>query len=565
MSNPSKNMLPQAQSQAQRRCRKSRTFKNCGTLKALRYLHIESKLIIIFAALVMDSFSFVLAQGEIADLLMDNSTTAQTTVREANKIVSEVKNSTDGSMTIPAGNISSIGLYLIIGAVSFFTVVGNLLVIMSVLVFHKLRKVRNMFIVSLALADLIMGGVVLPMGAHSAVTSQWILGKFGCHIWTSVDVLSVTASICTLCAISLDRFVAITMPFKYSRKMTRVRAAFVISFIWIISAAISFIPINMGWWKTTDSEDERYERGESCDFHVSKTYAVVSSCISFYIPLIVMVIAYSIVFKIAIQKREKIRNRRGMYKKPSTIGVRNFVWGSGEYRAVFTMGIIMGTFCACWLPFFIVNIVTAYCGDCIDPTAFTVLNWLGYSNSLFNPIIYCHSKEFREAFKRLLLCGICREGFDEMSMSSLSVSYTPTASGRASIRSENSFPFLINMFSSDSRRLSGKTSNVGITNNAEYYSNGYLSSRRSSLCNGGIRRTSYSSEGGKLLYGRRGSGIDSCSINSAKSTDSDESNQLLPRLDEAAETESACGVEMDNLQETDAPSASQTSPSTHSF
>ena len=73
MSSPSKNMLPQAQSQAQRRCRKSRTFKNCGTLKALRYLHIESKLIsIIFAALVMDTFSLVLAQGEIADLLMES-------------------------------------------------------------------------------------------------------------------------------------------------------------------------------------------------------------------------------------------------------------------------------------------------------------------------------------------------------------------------------------------------------------------------------------------------------------------------------------------------------------
>jgi len=193
---------------------------------------------------------------------------------------------------------SSIGLSFIIGLVSIFTVAGNIMVILAVVIFRKLRKIPNLLIVSLAAADLIMGGIVLPLGAHSVVGSKWLLGTFACNLWTSIDILSVTASICTLCAISLDRFVAIVMPFEYSTKMTRNRARFIIVFIWMMSAAIAFIPINLDWWKTDKDYDIKcYNNPECCDFRINKTYAVVSSLVSFYIPLVIMMFAYTIVFK----------------------------------------------------------------------------------------------------------------------------------------------------------------------------------------------------------------------------------------------------------------------------
>lgn len=63
----------------------------------------------------------------------------------------------------------------------------------------------------------------------------------------------------------------------------------------------------------------------------------------------------------------------------------------------------MGVFLVCWVPFFCVNIVAAFCKTCIGPQTFKILSWLGYSNSAFNPIIYSiFNTEFREAFKRLL-------------------------------------------------------------------------------------------------------------------------------------------------------------------
>lgn len=74
-----------------------------------------------------------------------------------------------------------------------------------------------------------------------------------------------------------------------------------------------------------------------------------------------------------------------------------------EHKAAITVGVIMGVFLICWVPFFCVNIVAAFCKTCINGRTFKILSWLGYSNSAFNPIIYSiFNKEFRTAFKRIL-------------------------------------------------------------------------------------------------------------------------------------------------------------------
>ncbi|XP_068632286.1 dopamine D2-like receptor [Battus philenor] len=190
----------------------------------------------------------------------------------------------------------------------FFTLFGNVLVILSVVRERTLQTVTNYFIVSLAVADLLVAVVVMPFGVYYLVNGSWGLPAFICDVYIAMDVTSSTSSIFNLVAISVDRYIAVTQPIKYAKHKNNRRVWFTIVLVWLVSAAIG-APIVLG---LNDTPDRNFNE---CLFN-SQNYVLYSSIGSFYIPCIMMMFLYYNIFK-ALRKRAK---KQRAAKKPPVSG-----------------------------------------------------------------------------------------------------------------------------------------------------------------------------------------------------------------------------------------------------
>nr|XP_023025031.1 octopamine receptor beta-1R-like [Leptinotarsa decemlineata] len=170
---------------------------------------------------------------------------------------------------------------------------GNLLVIVSVMRHRKLRVITNYFVVSLALADMLVAIWAMCFNFSVELTGgRWIFGYFMCDVWNSLDVYFSTASILHLCCISVDRYYAIVQPLDYPLIMTNVRLVFMLAVVWCSPALLSFLPIFMEWYTTADHLEFRKKNPHICTFIVNRTYSVISSSVSFWGPGMVMILMY---------------------------------------------------------------------------------------------------------------------------------------------------------------------------------------------------------------------------------------------------------------------------------
>lgn len=195
----------------------------------------------------------------------------------------------------------AIGTAVILSLIIIVTIVGNILVILSVFTYKPLRIVQNFFIVSLAVADLTVAILVLPFNVAYSIRGRWDFGIHMCKMWLTSDVLCCTASILNLCAIALDRFWAITDPINYAQKRTVERVLILILGVWVLSLVISSPPL-IGW----NDWPDHFDRDTPCMLTQNQGYVIYSSLGSFFIPLIIMTIVY---IEIYVATRRRLRER----------------------------------------------------------------------------------------------------------------------------------------------------------------------------------------------------------------------------------------------------------------
>ncbi|XP_022661983.1 alpha-1A adrenergic receptor-like isoform X2 [Varroa destructor] len=317
------------------------------------------------------------------------------------------------------------------------TITGNLLVLVAIFMNPNLRTTTNYFIVNLAIADLMLGASVLPFSATlELLDKQWYFGQIFCNVWAATDVLCCTASINSLCVISVDRYIGVTRPLSYSSIVTHRRAVTTCVVVWILSFIISVGPL-FGW-RDPPSPNNQY----SCEVNKKTGYVIFSVLFSFYIPTLVILVVYQRIYRAATRQTEfletgvkivksgagssesgelTLRVHQGHSKSASqqrefrddgnpkmvTMGLQGrLAKFKRQKKAAKTLGIVVGVYFICWFPFFFILPLDTICSSCTTPPLlFDVIFWTGYFNSCLNPFIYATtSREYNRAFRTVLRC-----------------------------------------------------------------------------------------------------------------------------------------------------------------
>ncbi|XP_022604078.1 histamine H1 receptor [Seriola dumerili] len=207
-----------------------------------------------------------------------------------------------------------LGVFL--GLLSLLTIIMNLLVLYAVKREKSLHTVGNLYIVSLSVADLIVGTTVMPLNLVYLLEDEWKLGRAVCQFWLIMDYVASTASIFSLFILCLDRYRSVRQPLKYLKYRTRGKASVMISGAWLLSM-MWIIPI-LGWRSFTHV-DLKPEEENKCDtdFRFVTWFKVITAVFNFYVPSVLMLWFYTHIY---LAVRQHLRDRERIIHPTDSFG-----------------------------------------------------------------------------------------------------------------------------------------------------------------------------------------------------------------------------------------------------
>uniref|UniRef100_A0A3Q0RVA0 G-protein coupled receptors family 1 profile domain-containing protein n=1 Tax=Amphilophus citrinellus TaxID=61819 RepID=A0A3Q0RVA0_AMPCI len=210
------------------------------------------------------------------------------------------------SSSSSSSSVASVFIVLVVSVIILGTVVGNVLVVVAVFTSRALRAPQNLFLVSLASADILVATLVIPFSLANEVMGYWYFGSTWCSFYLALDVLFCTSSIVHLCAISLDRYWSVTKAVSYNRKRTPRRIKTMISIVWLISIVISSPPLLMAHKEDLETHQENDTLTQECLLN-NQTWYILSSClVSFFAPGVIMILVYCKIYRVAKQRASTV-------------------------------------------------------------------------------------------------------------------------------------------------------------------------------------------------------------------------------------------------------------------
>ena len=301
---------------------------------------------------------------------------------------------------------------VVVGLIIVITVVGNAMVIVAYWIDSCIHdRAANLLILNLAISDFIVGLVVLSINLSWISWNEWLggdywlLGETFCKIWLVVDYTACMMSVLMIILISLDRYWLLTMKLGYFRFQTKRRLSVTISVLWIVVTTVYSV-VAFGWTALTGEAEVDFT--EECEMDMTyNVYATfVQLILEFVFPLSLISILNIIVYhKIKLRAQGRVEWRTD---GPAQLATAQNQERMREYarhrRAAVVLAVLVSVFILCWLPYQIISVVSALCGDqCVSYTAWEVVNNLLWCNSTINPFLYAATNvHFRRNFVNFL-------------------------------------------------------------------------------------------------------------------------------------------------------------------
>ena len=283
---------------------------------------------------------------------------------------------------------SSTALTVLNGLSGMASIGGNLLVLLTIYKQTRLHTISNCFIASLAVADIIVGLVLSPIWATRSAMNIWEDKEPLTIASECLAAHTVVATSLNLCAVSIDRYLAVVKVFRYDTSLSERRCRIIICSIWL-AACLALLP-----------------RALIQDRLDLQKFWIVGCTITFFIPLCVIAYCYVRIFEVARSQAEKIQ----VVSVSSETGRKAAMNSIKERKIALTISIIIGLFITLWSPSFVLSsIQTFFADDCLKIKLKQRWFWtalVAFSNSAVNPWVYAlRGEEYRSTFRKLLKRG----------------------------------------------------------------------------------------------------------------------------------------------------------------
>ncbi|XP_016150895.1 adenosine receptor A1 [Sinocyclocheilus grahami] len=298
-----------------------------------------------------------------------------------------------------------LGLYIGMEVlIALSSVIGNVMVVWAVRINRSLRDTTIYFIVSLALADIAVGALVIPLAITISIGLKTHF--YSCLLVACTVLVLTQSSILALLAIAIDRYLRVKIPMSYKRVVTPKRAGIAVIVCWMVAIVVGLTPM-LGW---NNLEKLRQTNGTvggdllvTCEFEnvISMEYMVYFNFFGWVLPpLVLMLLIYAEIFYM-IHKQ--------LNKKVTTNQTDPTRYYGKELKLAKSLALVLFLFAVSWLPLHILNCITLFCPSCENSvTILYVAILLSHGNSVVNPIVYAFRiKKFQNAFVKIWKQYVC--------------------------------------------------------------------------------------------------------------------------------------------------------------